>query len=390
MSLSTFHFYGQLNDFLPRERREVDFTHRFDHNPAIKDMIEALGVPHAEVHRMVVNGREVEFNYRLQDGDQVEVYPTASTDPVDSEIKFILDVHLGRLAAYLRLLGFDTLYRNDYDDPELAQISNAEDRVLLTRDLGLLKRSLVNKGYFVRNTAPAEQFAEIVRQFNLAHSHRPFYRCLNCNGVLQQVTKEEIIERLLPRTQQYYDEFYLCSSCSNIYWKGSHYERMQKFVDEVLATTKGAQMNSEIDSVKREIDTITANFFKSVSFKEGEKPPYENLHELFIASGLLIRNSGTFPEISTVSQFIEPRQKMVDSGELTAFEEKETAEITEIFGNVAHRLSTYEKYGINRSGAIEGRGIISIQFIKTGDGWKMSSMAWDDERPGLTIPERYK
>ncbi len=152
----------------------------------------------------------------------------------------MLDVHLGRLAAYLRLLGFDTLYRNDYDDPELAQISNAEDRVLLTRDLGLLKRSLVNRGYFVRNTKPAQQLGEIVRQFNLAGANRPFHRCLNCNGILQSVEKEAIADRLWPRTQQFYGEFHLCPSCGNIYWKGSHYERMQKFVDEVLADIDSA------------------------------------------------------------------------------------------------------------------------------------------------------
>ena len=97
-----------------------------------------------------------------------------------------------------------------------------------------------------------------------------------------------------------------------------------------------------------------------------------------------------FPEISNVRQFIEPRQRMVDAGELTNFKEVETAEIAEIFGNVAHRFSTYKKYGINKGAAFEGRGIISIQFIMTETGWKISSMAWDDERAGLTIPDRYK
>jgi hypothetical protein len=96
------------------------------------------------------------------------------------------------------------------------------------------------------------------------------------------------------------------------------------------------------------------------------------------------------PEISNVRQFIEPRQRTVDAGELTNFKEVETAEITEIFGNVAHRFSTYKKYGINKGAAFEGRGIISIQFIMSETGWKISSMAWDDERPGLIIPDRYK
>jgi hypothetical protein len=141
--------------------------------------------------------------------------------------------------------------------------------------------------------------------------------------------------------------------------------------------------------VKQAIDSVTADFFEAVSFNEAEKPAYANLYKLFIESGQLIKNVST-PEITSVSQFIEPRQRMVDSGQLTRFREIETAEITEIFGNIAHRLSTYEKSGVSVGTEIAGRGIISIQFVKTDSGWKISSMAWDDERPGLTIPERYK
>ncbi|MEP7284564.1 MAG: hypothetical protein ABI947_02195 [Chloroflexota bacterium] len=148
--------------------------------------------------------------------------------------------------------------------------------------------------------------------------------------------------------------------------------------------------HQEVSSVKSEIDSITAAFFNAVSFKEGEKPAYKILYELFIDSGQLIKTSSTLPEICTVSQFIDPRQRTVDSGELTCFKEAETAEITEFFGNVAHRFSTYEKHGISNGSEFEGRGIISIQFIKTEVGWRMSSMAWDDERQGLTIPERYQ
>lgn len=140
---------------------------------------------------------------------------------------------------------------------------------------------------------------------------------------------------------------------------------------------------------KHKIDALTTDFFKAVSFLAGEKPAYSNLYTFFIESGQLIKMSSVEPEISTINQFIEPRQRMVDSGELLAFREVETAEITEIFGNVAHRFSTYEKYGTNPGGNFEGRGIISTQFIMIGSEWKISSMAWDDERPGLTIPEHY-
>ncbi len=139
---------------------------------------------------------------------------------------------------------------------------------------------------------------------------------------------------------------------------------------------------------KAEIDTLTAAFYRAVSFEDGETPPYANLYDIFIESGQIIKNSSSSPEIYTVRQFIEPRQHTIDSGELKSLRESETAEITEIFGNVAHRFSVYEKHGLSAGAMIEGRGAISIQFIATSTGWKISSMAWDDERPGLTLPEQ--
>jgi hypothetical protein len=143
-------------------------------------------------------------------------------------------------------------------------------------------------------------------------------------------------------------------------------------------------------SAKREIDLLTSAFFSAVSFKEGEKPDYQNLYQIFIESGQFFKNISGSPEISTVSQFIEPRQKLIAAGELTSFRETEMAEITEIFGNIAHRFSHYEKSGRSAGSEIVGRGIISLQFVMTGNGWRISSMAWDDERAGLTIPDRYK
>jgi hypothetical protein len=133
----------------------------------------------------------------------------------------------------------------------------------------------------------------------------------------------------------------------------------------------------EASSSKQEIDSLTSDFFRTVSFFEGNKPAYQHLYQLFSESGQLIKNSSTLPEISTVRQFIESRQSMVDSGELTGFKEVETAEITEIFGNVTHRFSTYEKYGINKGAEFGGRGIISMQFIMTESGWKISSEVGD-------------
>jgi uncharacterized protein len=244
MSEARLQFHAQLNDFLPRQRRQVPFTHHFDENPSIKDMIESLGVPHTEVQLILVNGKAVEFSYHVNDGDQISVYPTLmGTDhnpvsgvesPSPEDIRFVLDVHLGRLAAYLRMLGFDTLYRNDYDDEELATISSKENRVLLTRDLGLLKRSMVKHGYFIRNTNPARQLAEVLWKFNLIGVDRPFHRCLQCNGLLEVVEKEALGERLTERTRQYYNDFRICRTCDKVFWRGSHYVKMRQLIEQVL------------------------------------------------------------------------------------------------------------------------------------------------------------
>jgi hypothetical protein len=138
-----------------------------------------------------------------------------------------------------------------------------------------------------------------------------------------------------------------------------------------------------------ELDHLIATFFQAVSFEQGGSPAYHQLYDLFLDNGLLIKNSSAVPEITTVSQFIEPRTQLVASGQLTAFNEVELTAITEMFGNVAHRFSTYAKTGVQNGNSFAARGMISTQFVMTPSGWKISAMAWDDERPGLTIPERY-
>ncbi len=238
-------FYAELNDFLPTARRQKTFAHSFEGRVSIKHLIESLGVPHPEVDLVLVNGRSVDFSYIVQDGDRISVYPVFESLNIAPlvrvrpqplrEPRFVLDTHLGRLAAYLRMLGIDTVYRNDFADEELAQISSQEGRILLTRDRGLLKRNQVTHGYCVRGTNPRHQLVGVLRRFDLFQMVAPFTRCIRCNGILQPVSKQAISHRLEPKTRQYYDEFRICHACDQIYWKGSHYERMQQFIDNVLA-----------------------------------------------------------------------------------------------------------------------------------------------------------
>ncbi len=239
-----FRFYAELNDFLPAERKQRPFVHSFELSGSVKDMIESLGVPHTEVDLILANGESVDFSYLVQDKDRISVYPVFEAIEISPvlrvrpeplrETRFVLDVHLGQLAVYLRMLGFDTLYRNDYDDEELAQVSSQEGRILLTRDRGLLKRSIVTHGYCLRTTQPRRQLVEVLRRFDLFSSVMPFSRCLHCNSLLQSVDKTEIIDRLPPKTSRYYDEFRRCEGCGRIYWPGSHFQRMESFIKSVL------------------------------------------------------------------------------------------------------------------------------------------------------------
>ncbi|MBB5868915.1 hypothetical protein F4553_002294 [Allocatelliglobosispora scoriae] len=139
--------------------------------------------------------------------------------------------------------------------------------------------------------------------------------------------------------------------------------------------------------VHDELAELLGAFLAAVSFRRGERPGYGRIHDLFLPEGLLIRNSGPAPEVTTVAQFIEPRQATVDSGALTEFEEVETAARTEVFGQVAHRFSAYAKRGVLDGVPFAGAGMISTQCVLTPLGWRISSMAWDDERPGLTVAE---
>jgi uncharacterized protein with PIN domain len=242
---ASFRFYAELNDHLSPDDRYKTLEKRFAVPGAVKDMIESFGVPHAEIDLIVANGRSVDFSYMVRDGDRIAVYPMFESLDVTPELrvrpqplrdpKFVLDVHLGKLAAYLRMLGFDAEYRSSFSDAQLVRISAGERRILLTRDRGLLKHSAVTHGYWLRETAARRQVAEILDRFDLARSIRPFTRCMACNGMLQPVSKEQVRDLIPPSTATTHDLFEQCAQCGRVYWKGSHYERMQRLVDSVAA-----------------------------------------------------------------------------------------------------------------------------------------------------------
>jgi uncharacterized protein with PIN domain len=237
MSRATFLFFDRLNDFLPHDQRgqllRVDFRER----QSVKHLAESLGVPHPEIGPVQVNGREGTLNTITQDGDRVEIHPIPNGCPV--EPRFVLDNHLGRLAAHLRMLGCDCLYRNNYQDEELAQIVQSEERILLSRDRRLLMRKVVIHGYCLRSLDPLEQLSEVIRRFDLLKRIVPFHRCLRCNHPLEPVPKAAVLDRLEPLTKLYFDEFQICPACQQIYWKGSHYEKMEKVIEQMIENNAG-------------------------------------------------------------------------------------------------------------------------------------------------------
>ena len=239
-------FYEELNGFLSPANRKKTFTYRFWGTPSVKDVIESLGIPHTEVDLILINGRSVNFKQHIGDGDRISVYPAFESLDITNftqlretplrKTRFILDVHLGKMAKSLRMLGFDTLYRNDYIDPEIVSVATDQNRIILTRDKGILKYKKVTHGYLIRSDNPKKQVVEVLDRFDLVSQIRPFHRCIACNGLINKTDKKNIESRLKPKTKRYYNEFFQCDMCNRVFWKGSHYQNMQKQINDLLKT----------------------------------------------------------------------------------------------------------------------------------------------------------
>ncbi len=241
--------YAELSERLPPARRGARFAVEFQPPLTIAALLHDLALPEEEIDLLLVNGESVPLEQELSDGSMVSVYPVFESFDITSLLRvrqsplrqprFVLDVHLGKLASRLRLLGFDTLYRNDYTDTELLEIACQEGRVLLSKDRRLLQNERLTRGYHVREKDAHLQTEEVVRRFDLAGMIRPFSRCLCCNTLLEQAAKETVSDRLPPRVKEAYDEFWRCPTCDRVYWRGSHFEKMTGFVQRLLTNASG-------------------------------------------------------------------------------------------------------------------------------------------------------
>ncbi len=245
MATATLRFYEELNDYLAPAHRRRDVTLSFAPPCPVRHLVESLGVPHTEIELILINGRSVGLEASVADGDRVAVYPVFEALDVTPLLRlrptalrhprFFADAQLGRLARYLRLLGFDTLYQNSIRDAELVERAAREHRIVLTRDRALLMHRAVTHGCHIRHDDPLAQLAQVVERCDLVRQARPFTRCMECNGLLQSVDKREILHRLEPDTRAFYDAFWRCQGCGRVYWKGTHFQRLQSLVDRVLA-----------------------------------------------------------------------------------------------------------------------------------------------------------
>jgi uncharacterized protein with PIN domain len=239
-----FRFYEELNDFLPGERRKRDFDIEVDRARSVKDAIESAGVPHTEVDLILVDGVSVDFAHVLRGGERVSVYPMFELIDISPVVRlrprplrdprFVADGHLRSLARHLRMIGFDTLWDNAWDDDEIVSLAAMQRRTILTRDKGMLRRGEVERGYFVRATRTEAQLAEVLRALQLEPLVQPFTRCRECNTPLEDVPKAAVLARLPDKVRDHYERFKRCPGCERVYWEGTHYEQMRKIVQGVL------------------------------------------------------------------------------------------------------------------------------------------------------------
>jgi hypothetical protein len=243
MEPASLAFFGELAVLAKTAGSGLRTTYPVMRQASVKDVIEALGVPHTEVYRIETDGREADFGHLLAPGERVDVFP--ANPPVDVAVptllrpegyprgRFLVDVNVNKLATLLRLLGFDAAGADSRPDARVAESAAAEKRVLLSRDKALLRRKNVFHGRLIRSAEPEGQLRETLAFFGLAPPYVPFKRCLRCNLPLTPVSKQDVLSRLLPKTKRYFDEFHICPGCNRIYWPGSHHDKMLMWLEEL-------------------------------------------------------------------------------------------------------------------------------------------------------------
>jgi len=221
----------ELRLFLRPGHRAAPVTVALDGTSTLGHVVESLGIPLPEAGRLLVNGEPAAPGYRPCHADVVTVEAVRRPQQLASA-RFVLDVHLGTLARRLRLVGVDAAYRNDADDDALIEQANADRRVLLTRDRGLLRRRALWLGAYVRGARPDDQLRDVLDRFRPPLA--PWTRCPACNGPLSPAAKAAVAPALLPGTRRTYQTFSRCRSCGQVYWHGAHSKRLEQIIDSAV------------------------------------------------------------------------------------------------------------------------------------------------------------
>ena len=225
----------ELHVFVAAAHRVDRSVARADGSSSLGHVVESLGVPLTEVGELLVDGRPTARSHVPAAGELIEVRTMARPQsvPGPAPLRFLLDIHLGTLARRLRLLGVDAAYENpDIGDAALAARSAAEQRVMLSRDLGLLRRREIFAGAYVYSHQPAEQLEDVLSRF--APPLAPWTRCTACNGTLRAVAKDSMRGQLPDGTERTYDGFAKCGDCDQAYWRGAHFHRLNEIVEEAV------------------------------------------------------------------------------------------------------------------------------------------------------------
>lgn len=227
----------------------------FRADQSLRHVAETLGIPACEIGLARLGGQTWSLELPPPDGGVIDLYPVEEPFPLGTELRFVADVHLGRLARDLRLLGFDVRWRNDYDAETLVLVAVAEGRIVLTRDRGLLfRRAFASphaegllagegqpsaRGMLLRSRDPYEQLVEVSLRFGLASRMHPFSRCATCGSPLVAASRGEVLALVPPIVARRYPEFFLCPSCRKPYWKGDHLKTIAPLLERLRRDLEG-------------------------------------------------------------------------------------------------------------------------------------------------------
>jgi uncharacterized protein len=236
-----FVFHGDTRDLLRLEPQNGVISYILERRATIKDIIEALGVPHTEVGRIVCGGQDLTFQFIPIGGERIDIYPfTWQTMATQATVlrpeplpwlRFLVDINVTKLARNLRMAGLDAASVVDPAITEVARLAKSEQRIVLSRNRELLKVRTIRFGQLLRSMDPLAQLIEVVRRYGLQGNLQPFSRCLSCNELLLPVAKKDIDHRLQPLTRKYYNDFMKCPLCQRIFWRGSHHAKMVEMLN---------------------------------------------------------------------------------------------------------------------------------------------------------------